>query len=401
MLSAPRTPVGPSSGTANGGPLGTSGNRYTPPPSEEVERRQVGRSSRHRLKAAQRRLTQAKSSAFCWFPTSQYVAIDVGHQGIAHVTGIQRCGSPWCCPTCAPVVRERRAKDIDQGLSRLLAEGGGAVLVSLTTRHHRRDPLADRLDVVAQALRLCLRGNAWDRRRRRLGFLGAIKAVEITWGSANGWHPHCHAVLTFQRPLTPEEVRDLEDWLYGRWLHVLEQKGLGSITRAHGVDVRTVSSASELAGYLTKVEGGWGVGLELARSDLKAAKRDGSLNPVGILREFVETGDKQMLMLWREFESATHGKRAVVWSPGLRGRLLGDEQEESDVEAAASEGADVARLRFWMLAALWIQHLREGSTGEVLSDIERQALIEFARAALEGRELPPIDPTEVPYASSA
>jgi hypothetical protein len=336
-------------------------------------------------------VTKVRSSAFCWFPVEKRVQVDVGHQVVAHVSGIQRCGSPWACPTCAPVVRERRALDIDVGLRMLLETGGGAVLVSLTTRHHRGDRLAARLDVVSAALKRCLRGNAWERRRRALGYVGAIKAVEVTWGEANGWHPHAHAVLCFERPLTSAEIDDLEQWLFARWAGVLEREGLGSITRAHGVDVRAVTSAGELSSYLTKVEGGWGVGLELARSDLKAARRDGSLNPVGILRSFVETGEKKWLTLWQEFEAATFGKRAVVWSPGLRDRLLGDDQEQTDVEAAASEGADITRLRWFIEARPWMAHIRAGTTGELLSDIEAEALALFIEAAADGRELAPLD----------
>lgn len=344
------------------------------------------------MKGAQRRLTRSKSSAFCWYPTGSEVVVDVGHQVVAHVSGIQRCGSPWACPVCAPVVRERRALEIDLGLGVHLASGGGAVLVSMTTRHQLRDALAERLDVVATSLRLCLKGQAWERRKRALGYVGSIKAVEITWGERNGWHPHSHSVLLFERPLTADELADLDQWLFTRWAGILARKSLGSITREHGVDVRPITSASELSTYLTKVEGGWGVGLELARSDLKAARQVGSLNAVGILREFVATGEKRMQQLWMEFEAATFGKRAIVWSPGLRARLLGSEDEISDEDAAAVEGSDVARLRWLIAAARWLGFVRAGTVGDLLTAIEEEARAVFDRAAEAGTEVPPLDP---------
>jgi hypothetical protein len=334
-------------------------------------------------------LTGSPSSRFCWHPISHDVAVDVGHLCIAHVTGVQRCGSPWCCPICSPVVRERRAQEIDQALSRHLAAGGGAVFVTLTVPHKRRDALAPRLEMMSQAFHHLLSGAPWKRRAARLGYLGLIRALEVTWGEANGWHPHPHAVLLTERPLSVEEVADLDQSFHGRWAGVVERKGFGRIN-GHGVDVRPVTTAGDLAGYLTKVEGGWGVGLELARSDLKVARRAGSLNPVGILRSFVETGEVRMLDLWQEYEAATFGKRAIVWSPGLKARLGVGEVE--DVEAAASEGADVARLRWLIAATVWRGHLRAGSTGELLSSIEWDAYLQFAAAAHAGVEIPPLDP---------
>jgi hypothetical protein len=320
------------------------------------------------------------------------VTVDVGHQLVAHVSGIQRCGSPWCCPICSPVVRERRAKEIDRGLATHLAGGGGAVFVTLTVPHQLRDGLAPRLALMSEAFHHVLSGAPWKRRAARLGYIGLVRALEVTWSEANGWHPHPHAVLLFDRPLTADELVDLDEWTRGRWAAVVERKGFGRIN-SHGVDVRPVVDAGDLGGYLTKVEGGWGVGLELARSDLKVSRRAGSMNPVGILRAAVETGDVAMIELWREFEAATFGRKAIVWTPKLQARLGIDQVD--DVEAAAAEGADVARLRWLIVAATWSTHLRHGTTGELLAGIEWDALRQFAVAAAAGVEIPPLD-QEVP-----
>ncbi len=379
-------------GAGAAGPLGTTGVRDTPPPIGEVLRRQDRRASRHQLKAKQRQVTGSKSSRWCWHATGLNVTVDVGYQLVAHVSGIQRCGSPWCCPICAPVVRERRAKEIDQALAAHLAGGGGALFVTLTVGHHLGDGLAPRLDLMATAFRSLLKGAPWKRRAVRLGYIGLVRALEVTWSEVNGWHPHPHAVLLFDRPLTADEVSDLDEWMHGRWAAVVERKGFGQIN-SHGVDVRPVVDAGCLAAYLTKVEDGWGVGLELARGDLKVGKRPGSLNPVGILRAAVETGEVRMLDLWREYEAATFGRKAIVSTPGLLKRLGVDQVD--DVEAAAAEGADVARLRWLIAAAIWVAHLRAGTTGQLLTDIELDALRQFAVAAAAGVEIPPLN-QEVP-----
>jgi hypothetical protein len=322
------------------------------------------------LKLGQRFLAGSVSGRFCWYGGGD-VTVDVGRQLIAHVSGIRRCGSPWACPLCAPVVREKRATDIDQGLGYWLDSGGGALFVTHTLRHGRRDALAERMPAVSHALRHCLTGQPWKRRAKALGYRGAIKAVEVTWGLANGWHPHSHTVLILDRPATQAEVADLQAWLFGRWDAVSQRRGLGTLSRQHGLDVRQVER-SELGGYLTKVEGGWGVGLELARSDLKRGRAD-RMNPVEILRAFCDTGETKWAALWREYEAATYGRRAVVWSPGLRELLGVTEREQSDQEAAAAEGMDEEFLRVLVGLTRWNGEVKAGTAGELLAEIENLA----------------------------
>ncbi len=291
---------------------------------------------------------------------------------VAHVTGIRRCGSPWACPVCAPVVRERRALEIDRGLSAHLAGGGGAVFVTLTLRHHRGDELGPRLALVSEALHDCLSGAAWKRRSARLGYVGAIRATEVTWAEANGWHPHVHAVLLLERPIGEAQADDLRAWLLGRWGGVCERRGFGTLSAAHGVDVQVVRSAPELAGYLTKVDGGWGAGHELARGDVKVGRVHG-LVPAQLLGEFIETGEVRFKLLWQEYERATFGKRAIVWSAGLRRRLLGEEVEESDEALASSEGMEAEFVRFLVEKDdLW-EAAKAGTVGDLLSQIEAAA----------------------------
>jgi hypothetical protein len=336
-------------------------------------------------------MTGSVSSRYCWSAVAAAATVDVGRALIAHVTGIARCGSPWACPLCAPVVRERRAQEIDRGLRAHLESGGGAEFVTMTVRHSRRDDLAGRLAVVSQALRWCLHGRPWERRRAALGYLGAIRSIEVTWGESNGWHPHLHAVLCFAKPLTAGERADLAEWLYGRWSGVCEARGLGTVTRARGVDVRPVTAAGGLSEYLTKLDGGWSAGLELARSDVK--KSAGRFTPMQLLAELAETGDVQMRSLWIEYEEATRGKRAIVWSPGLRARLLAGEAEVSDEDLAASEGIDLALLRATVPAAAWNELVRTGAHALVLDDIENTAGWLLTLCEVLGHEVAPIGDT--------
>jgi hypothetical protein len=362
------------------GPLGTFGKPSTPPRDQDISRRQLGRGVRGRLKDRQRRITASVSSRLCWFvgrrDGSSEAVVDVGADFVARVSGIMRCGSSWACPTCAPVVRERRAAEIDQGLGEHLASGGGALFVTFTCRHHGRDRLEPRLALMSRAFGAVLDGMPWQRRRVALGYVGLIRATEITWGEANGWHPHSHGLMLFERPLTAEERRDLEAWLRVRWAGVLERCGFGTIN-SHGVDVQAVTTAGDLAGYLAKVEGGWGAGLELARADLKTKGGGERRTPMQVLEEFADTGDLAMRGLWLEYEAATFGKRAIVWSPGLKARL--GVVEVTDEEAAAMEGEDVTLWRFTFSSREWNAVVVTGAVADLLTACEDECRAAWAR----------------------
>lgn len=306
----------------------------------------------------------------CWYASASEARVDVGGDLVAHVGQVHRCGSVWACPVCAPVVRARRAQEIDEGLSGWLAAGHGAEFLTLTTRHHRSDALGDRLDLILTALGYVFRGSGWVRRRDRLGFAGSIRAGEVTFG-LNGWHPHSHSALLFDRPLSSGERSDLRAWLFARHSGYLERAGVGAISERHGIDLRPISGASDLAQYLTKVEGGWTAGMELARADVK---RKGQA-PLDLLREFVRTGEVAPARLWQEYERATFGRRAIVWSKGLRALLLGSEEECSDVDAAAAEGEGLSVLRALVPADEWNASVRAGEVGELVSRIERAAAV--------------------------
>jgi len=336
----------------------------------------------------QRLITASRSSALCWYPSSGQVAVDVGRALTAQVSGVHRCGSGWSCVVCAPVIRQRRAGDIDQGVNGWLSKGGGAEFVTLTCSHGVEDLLEPRLAAMAGALHSLLQGAAWERFKKRLGYVGSIRAIEVTWGQENGWHPHNHVVLLFERPLTDWERQELWRWLHNRWSGVLLAKGLGSITEAHGVDVRQVTG-EVLGEYLTKVDGGWSTGLELARGDVKRGKSAG-ITPFELLADFAATGDLDSKRRWLEYEAATFGKRWLRWTPGLRARLLGTEVEETDEQLAASEGVDLALVRWMVEGAEFRQHVRRGTTGLLLDEIEEAAGLVIFLSDLLGHELQPL-----------
>ena len=354
------------SSARGGASLGTKGITETNP-GQRVSSREL----RHSLKLAQRAITKARASRLCYFATTRYVVVSVGLRLIAFVSGVHRCGSVWSCALCAPVVRQRRAGEIEEGVSGWLARGGSALFITATGPHHRGDGLAGLFDLTAKFGRLTMTGRKAKEWRSVLGMVGMIRALEVTWSRRNGWHPHCHSVFLFERALTPSEVADFRSWLFDRWQGVLISKGFGELHPVHGLDVRPVTEVAGLSEYLTAIEGGWGVGLEMARADLKHK----GVTPFDLLGDWTFGGDLDARRLWLEYEAVTFGRRCIQWSPGLRVLLLPDVEDLSDEEIAAAEGVDEACVTVEFECREWNVWVRSGEVGLVLRQVEEMAAV--------------------------
>ena len=370
-------------GARGGAALDTEGNSPTPPPADASggkEKRRTRRAEMDELKRVNRSVTTLRAVSLCMLASSA-VAISVGRSMIAHVGGVHRCGSPWSCPLCAPVVRRFRAGEVDDMLAEAFSRGWSALLVTSTVPHKRLDALAERLACMAMVGGQVRSGAPWVKRRRdQLGFRGAISALDLTLSNRNGWHPHNHSIWLFDRELTAAEIADFRAWHFGRLVSICERKGFGT-PDPRAFDVRVVGS-TDVAGYVAKFDGAWSAGAELARSDLKrGADR---LTPFDLLTWLVKTGEVKPLRLWHEYEQATAGKRSVRFSPGLRAELLGTENEATDVEVAAVEDLDLTLLRVLVEASDWNRIVGQGRRAEFLDGVEDVAGFQLLVADLQG-----------------
>ena len=291
------------------------------------------------------------------FPISgEPIAVRRAPGGAHHVAGVQSCGSVWACPCCAPKVRARRAQELDDALRAHLDTGGGALLVTVTLPHDRDEAL----DAVWSRLGACwtrLMAGRGPEQLRGFGWVGTVRSVEVTHG-ANGWHVHAHAVLFLTAPVDLVDQARLLLWLRGRWGRVT-----GAELDGHAVDVRVIEHPdAAVAAYVT----GWSAGAELARGDVKRAR--GGRSPMQLLTDAAE-GDQGAWRAFREFLTASKGKRAVVWSRGLRGRLLGDEDGPSDDQVAAETTPDAVVVAHIDPSA-WRVLQRAGAVAHLVDHIE-------------------------------
>lgn len=132
---------------------------------------------------------------------------------VAHMSGVQSCGSIWACPVCAAKVRERRASEIPRAALAHMTAGGSVYMATLTARHRIGHRLAPLLSTVIGGFRQKLiSGRAWITERQALGVVGTIRSTEVTYGG-NGWHPHLH-VLVFcaGTPHPVDLARAIDRW---------------------------------------------------------------------------------------------------------------------------------------------------------------------------------------------
>lgn len=254
---------------------------------------------------------------------------DDGQGGqVAGLAGLVHCGSPWACPTCARKIGAKRAEEIRQVVEAVHAQGGSAALVTLTLRHHAGHRLADTWDALTYGWSRVTSGRRYTEECARFGVDGWVRAVEVTRGDA-GWHPHLHVLVLFDTPMSAEMVQEMAGRWWTRWEAAIGRRGYTAIAARGGLDARVVTVSPDGSGvlgrYLSKiafeVTGGTGKG-----------GREGNRSPFEILADGLATGLADDIEAWWEYETASHGRKQVTWSRGVRDRFrLGDEQTDDEI----------------------------------------------------------------------
>jgi hypothetical protein len=255
------------------------------------------------------------------------------------------CASVWNCPVCSARISERRRELLARAVAAWEAQGGTVILSSYTFSHRRSDALSDTLLAFLAAQRWMTGHRPYKRLLEAFGIVGGkessggvIRALEVTWGVHNGWHPHAHALL-FLPPVV--DVAALEELLYQVWSAAAKRFGL-TMSREHGLKVQATSGS--VADYVAKwghqpARRPWGTPDEMTKGHSKRAHRaelaDSGYSPFDLLRWLIDTGESKPAGLFRQYAAAFKRRRQLTWSPGLAARLgVADEAEKSDEELA-------------------------------------------------------------------
>ena len=339
-----------------------------------------------------------------------------GDQIAAGYEGLAKCGSGWACPLCSASIESARREEIRQIVEGAAAEGLGVAFLTMTLRHMASDSLDDLLTAAGKMYRSVTQSRAVRNRLKALHSQGYIRVLEITHGQ-NGWHPHFHLVLLFdwdqvladralERVGAPwederfdSELQGLADAMHATWAKRAAKEGLGEPLRDF-FDIRTVE-AGDLSKYLTKQtlipneKEIAGVGYEMAGRGLKDGRKD-SRTPWQIFDDFTETGDLDDLDLWHAYEAATHGKRSIVFSRGLKDRYVISERSDQEVvdEEVGSIEDRVFTIIDWSTVAS-----QPGLPARILNVLERSG-VDAAMAECVGYGVPVRRPDEKPSSVS-
>ena len=265
--------------------------------------------------------------------------------GVVGFAGLVSCGSIWACPVCNSRIQARRRLELGVLMATAEAQGCGFCFGALTLRHAHGDSLEHLIRCLSHCWHSVLARRSVRRQLASMGYLGYVKALEGTYG-VYGWHPHIHPLFVFSGPQTASDVSRLWLLIFDAWKASAARLGLRapSLAAQHFQPVR-VGSSDDLARYLSKATAdGAGVSWEMTSSQSKGARAVKGRTPWQILDSLMANGEVSDLELWREWETATRGKRALVWSQGLRDRF--EISEQTDEQIADEEVGDASDTLF-------------------------------------------------------
>ena len=243
---------------------------------------------------------------------------------------LEFCGSVWACPVCGQIIRNRRGQEIRQGVENWQAQGGTVLFVTVTTRHTRSDNLSDLLNVDCEAWRKVTSGRPWQDWKKDFQVEGYLRALEINYGLANGWHPHFHFLFFLEREVTQDEADKFCDFLYKRWCDALLKLTDASHlpSSEHGIDVKVIKGDGKVLGtYVSKF---MDIGAEVSCIEAKNGRRPEHFNAFQLLDIREPWADAR----WNEYVKATKGRRSIFFTKGLRDTLgLGEDKDDDQIVA--------------------------------------------------------------------
>ncbi|WP_372771215.1 protein rep [Pseudoalteromonas sp.] len=286
------------------------------------------------------------------------IRISKNENGRAFWSGLGCCGDLRGCPVCRDKVGRVRSQEVLQVLSGHSANGGAAILVTQTCRHHRNDSLEDMIPRLADARR---RFSSWTEVkniRKLLGYDNQISSPDITYSDKNGWHPHYHDIwLISQENLEQNyfsklqvsnsklaakysncfdsngtlKLEAVQILLAKQWIKACEKVGLKTPSIKNGFDIQyRDSDGSSAAGrYITK----WAY--ETTLSHKKEANKD-SITPFDILYSlthdaFDSKRTPKFIRLWQEYTKAYSGRSIIYFGRGLKKTYCIEELSDDDI----------------------------------------------------------------------
>ena len=248
--------------------------------------------------------------------------IVVDDKNRARYRGLIRCGNPWVCPLCAPVIAAKRASEIGSVLKWADAEGFVFFKATFTARHKKSDRLIELVSKQSKALKAFKNGRLARKIRGEMGYVDSITAKEATWGPLAGWHPHQHEYWMCNEK-QGFDIEKVKKELEKEWIRVMRKCGLDGAEGValhiskmkkdeikQGVASGYLSKAGSAAGYMAKA--GSAAAIEIAGGVYKKAKRPHKQDHYTQM-ELLACGEKWAKSLFREFYEVFRAKKQIVF----------------------------------------------------------------------------------------
>jgi hypothetical protein len=283
-----------------------------------------------------------------WAPPHD-VRVDLSDRGICF-RGLFRCKSRHGCMYCA-----RRTAAITQhemlGVCRLFLEEhpqGSIGFLTATIPHRLHTALADSLDVVLKAWRAIRQGRL-AKRLTALGMAGYIRALDVTYGGNNGWHPHIHALVLFEQTPSDLELAKLTTELYTRWNSYVQRAGFPPV-RSERFQLERSRSVPDVSRYCAAASGTAEYSKIARELDVGLKLRWKGVSPAALYIKAAH-GEDWALDKVHEFEDVAHGRKFVTWSKLAQQLRAKVEPLETDSEGE-DDGLPAFYLPTWMYRRL-------------------------------------------------
>lgn len=396
---AAASPLPSMPGTAEGRPLVITANNFVNSASSQVsdvQPKTAPKAPKARQQRHQRHQARGVLHAITALPRVEACGacsvrpggtVDVHRGGYA---GLATCGSVWACPVCSAKIQHRRRSELQQLVDWAQGQGYSVVFGTMTLRHNADQALQDLWDTLSVCHQRVAQDRAVRELRKDLGFVGYVRAVEVTRGD-HGWHPHIHSLYLLRGDATDEEIDELADTEFAVWkrtamrgvtryrrYYEVAGKTIPDKTTAYTIPIgapvreryelkRVTSPEQAFSDYFAKAvyeekqaAGGrsaaTAMAYEMSGSATKTARRT-SRTPFQILADLVAAGAGDLiasgedishitddLQAWAEYESASYRRRALTWSRGLKKRAGIGETSDEEIAEDASDDDDAGPL---------------------------------------------------------
>lgn len=295
----------------------------------------IARFERYAFQSIARKVLPSERVSKCLRYVNNHTSVEVWKHlktEKAFYNGLLVCGSVWHCPICAAKISERRKSELKQAFDLHKANGGKIGHLILTFSHSRNDSLSDNLDKFLKAMTKFRSGKRYDKISKQLEMIGSIRVFEVTYSDNNGFHPHAHLAILYNKKCS---LKRIETEMTELWLKACNKFGL---TGLEGIALK-LQNGDDADKYLSK----WSLESELSKSHIKKGKEK-SLTPFDFLRKYRETENTRFLALFKEYADTFKGKRQIFWSPGLKKQFLIADKSDEEVAKEKLEEADLLGL---------------------------------------------------------